>query len=590
MNRLKSAINNADTKDKCSICLEPLFFPEKNLEKRAVDEESFFEESIASVGNCMHVFHHRCIKSWLNIANTCPICRDRFYWVRLSRNVGGKRSFVRLPSALMCLGVIFKSYPVENRVNSGYHDFLNVIEEDICRCIICGSPEDEHVLLLCDRCDDAYHTYCLGMEEVPDTDFFCPTCITLSQEYLSCVPRRIPRQSVRQRARSHRRDGGGSCCCVRTCVSLSSCATTAASLVTPNIHVGSERSECLPRVSLRNNWLQGAYHEDGFQCAWNVETQGQGSRASSISLGRRTESLYNSGKTWVTPSSLLSPEEKAWEMYEVQKSGERFEKYKDNLLKDELSSSTSTSQRKYKRPLIARHEIENVASNSKRRMVNVSDDHYSTTYAKGKAKESDSNESGFLRNLLNDISKTSDCSLELKSNIQTSGKYCNKTFSIQKSEEKNNHTLDLSTSSKTKDHQENSFKSVSNMFSGIQSKKMHHISHVSTPSLTLSKSFLATFSSFSSKSDSIPTILSPGRKIAFTIKKKIEKIVSKELRLYYPEKISKDVCKLINKQVCRMIYEEVALLGEHMFDDFNDIWYSKIKTAIVHLIEDSVHI
>ena len=52
--------------------------------------------------------------------------------------------------------------------------------EDDLPCAGCRSPEDGDSMLLCDStgCERAYHTYCLQppLYEVPEGDWFCPTC------------------------------------------------------------------------------------------------------------------------------------------------------------------------------------------------------------------------------------------------------------------------------------------------------------------------------------------------------------------------------------------------------------------------------
>jgi hypothetical protein len=44
------------------------------------------------------------------------------------------------------------------------------LEEYICQ--VCREGNQEEVLLLCDGCDDAYHTFCVGCTEVPEGKHF----------------------------------------------------------------------------------------------------------------------------------------------------------------------------------------------------------------------------------------------------------------------------------------------------------------------------------------------------------------------------------------------------------------------------------
>lgn len=46
-------------------------------------------------------------------------------------------------------------------------------------CLLCGSGNDEDRLLLCDGCDDSYHTFCLipPLHDVPKGDWRCPQCL-----------------------------------------------------------------------------------------------------------------------------------------------------------------------------------------------------------------------------------------------------------------------------------------------------------------------------------------------------------------------------------------------------------------------------
>ncbi|XP_028980169.2 lysine-specific demethylase 5B-B isoform X2 [Esox lucius] len=50
---------------------------------------------------------------------------------------------------------------------------------DLYVCLVCGSGSDEDRLLLCDGCDDSYHTFCLipPLNDIPKGDWRCPKCL-----------------------------------------------------------------------------------------------------------------------------------------------------------------------------------------------------------------------------------------------------------------------------------------------------------------------------------------------------------------------------------------------------------------------------
>uniref|UniRef100_A0A3B4T6N1 [histone H3]-trimethyl-L-lysine(4) demethylase n=1 Tax=Seriola dumerili TaxID=41447 RepID=A0A3B4T6N1_SERDU len=54
-----------------------------------------------------------------------------------------------------------------------------VLQVDLVVCLVCGSGGDEDRLLLCDGCDDSYHTFCLipPLHDVPRGDWRCPKCL-----------------------------------------------------------------------------------------------------------------------------------------------------------------------------------------------------------------------------------------------------------------------------------------------------------------------------------------------------------------------------------------------------------------------------
>uniref|UniRef100_A0A4W3ITX9 [histone H3]-trimethyl-L-lysine(4) demethylase n=1 Tax=Callorhinchus milii TaxID=7868 RepID=A0A4W3ITX9_CALMI len=50
---------------------------------------------------------------------------------------------------------------------------------DLYVCLVCGQGNEEDRLLLCDGCDDSYHTFCLlpPLNDVPKGDWRCPKCL-----------------------------------------------------------------------------------------------------------------------------------------------------------------------------------------------------------------------------------------------------------------------------------------------------------------------------------------------------------------------------------------------------------------------------
>lgn len=50
------------------------------------------------------------------------------------------------------------------------------LDTEITVCYLCQNGNYEEVLLLCDGCELAYHTYCLNMSSVPDGNWHCPRC------------------------------------------------------------------------------------------------------------------------------------------------------------------------------------------------------------------------------------------------------------------------------------------------------------------------------------------------------------------------------------------------------------------------------
>merc|ERR1711966_402861 len=46
-----------------------------------------------------------------------------------------------------------------------------------CACRLCFNKFGKEQTILCDKCDQEYHTFCLGLDGIPDEEWECPACI-----------------------------------------------------------------------------------------------------------------------------------------------------------------------------------------------------------------------------------------------------------------------------------------------------------------------------------------------------------------------------------------------------------------------------
>ncbi|XP_017265109.1 lysine-specific demethylase 5B-B isoform X2 [Kryptolebias marmoratus] len=112
----------------------------------------------------------------------------------LRRRMG---SFVAKPEPEKLIPIPVKQEPVEfkepiietDKFKPRYKKMIPPVPPspvDLVVCLVCNSGGDEDRLLLCDGCDDSYHTFCLipPLQDVPRGDWRCPKC--LAQE--CCKP------------------------------------------------------------------------------------------------------------------------------------------------------------------------------------------------------------------------------------------------------------------------------------------------------------------------------------------------------------------------------------------------------------------
>jgi len=80
---------------------------------------------------------------------------------------------------IQCTNCLNRYHPICIDMNS---DMLNIIKTYSWQCIDCKScakcskTHDEANMMFCDRCDRGYHSYCAGLESIPDGSWQCSLC------------------------------------------------------------------------------------------------------------------------------------------------------------------------------------------------------------------------------------------------------------------------------------------------------------------------------------------------------------------------------------------------------------------------------
>lgn len=153
----KSKIADESERECCGICLS---------------EEG--KTSRGWIDSCDHYFCFVCIMEWAKVESRCPMCKRRFTTIR------------RPPKLGLFYSERIVNVPVRDQVYNGLSNatigpsnrYMEV------QCTVCLGASDESLLLLCDLCDSAAHTYCVGLGvTVPDGDWFCHDCTLLRDEH-----------------------------------------------------------------------------------------------------------------------------------------------------------------------------------------------------------------------------------------------------------------------------------------------------------------------------------------------------------------------------------------------------------------------
>ncbi|KAL2137176.1 hypothetical protein VTI74DRAFT_7723 [Chaetomium olivicolor] len=183
--------------DQCIVCLEPLDVetaPQTHSEQqllnnlrdqherlaienpdalasinKAKESKHANNDHVAQIQVCGHMLHDACLGEWTEKANSCPICRQTFNLVTVYEKIGGKYLSTRR--------VEDKKQVAEFDARAWLDENPEEPELSGNPCPVCNSSDHEEVLLLCDGCDAAYHTHCIGLDSVPAGPWFCMECV-----------------------------------------------------------------------------------------------------------------------------------------------------------------------------------------------------------------------------------------------------------------------------------------------------------------------------------------------------------------------------------------------------------------------------
>ena len=179
------------------------------------------DKCIAFLPSCGHYLHNECLKSWIERANSCPICRKSFNTVDLWTTIGGKSQQDHMRT-MLCqgglltlnfLGPAISTYAVDDKVQEAVidPDILADVEDDDEEddenqvCQVCEEDDNEDILMYCDNCSKLYHTYCVGLQEVPVGHWFCEHCRAARSENTRTVVQRRSRGRNRRTRGQQRR-------------------------------------------------------------------------------------------------------------------------------------------------------------------------------------------------------------------------------------------------------------------------------------------------------------------------------------------------------------------------------------------------
>ncbi|XP_020571064.1 uncharacterized protein LOC110018177 [Phalaenopsis equestris] len=126
------------------------------------------------IDSCDHYFCFVCIMEWAKVESRCPLCKQRFHFIHRPEVSGLllSQSVLEIPSRDQVY------HPLGNESSALSDPYAQA------NCKVCHGSNDDELLLLCDLCDSAFHTYCADLGyTVPEGDWYCHDCTILREEH-----------------------------------------------------------------------------------------------------------------------------------------------------------------------------------------------------------------------------------------------------------------------------------------------------------------------------------------------------------------------------------------------------------------------
>ena len=137
------------TPQKCSICLDKI-------------------KQKSQLNICKHEFCKSCIDKWAKVSSECPLCKEEFSKIFYFNNKSNSKTEKKISK---------KHFVPEEEELEAW--FFNCDD----KCLICSKADNSQELLVCDKCNFRIaHTYCVGLDAIPDGDWYCPECLQKEQK------------------------------------------------------------------------------------------------------------------------------------------------------------------------------------------------------------------------------------------------------------------------------------------------------------------------------------------------------------------------------------------------------------------------